>query len=115
MKNRSINQGGVFSDSQRKQIDRVAKTIFQHYQKGWQPVYKKLTSQLTQANIPQQFWSLPDLNQLSAQGGYPMEGQPQGATPSPQPATQDQEAIQWARQNPNDPRAAQILKINGIQ
>jgi len=28
---------------------------------------------------------------------------------------QDDEAIQWARQNPNDPRAAAILKANGLQ
>jgi len=28
---------------------------------------------------------------------------------------EDQEAVDWARQNPNDPRSAQILKLHGIQ
>lgn len=31
------------------------------------------------------------------------------------PSPQDQAAINWARQNPNDPRAQQILQINGVR
>ncbi len=44
--------------------------------------------------------SIPDVNNLSA---------PQKPSPHPQ----DLQAIQWAQQNPNDPRSAAILKANG--
>jgi hypothetical protein len=30
-------------------------------------------------------------------------------------STEDSEAIKWAKSNPNDPRAQQILKLNGVQ
>lgn len=32
-----------------------------------------------------------------------------------QPSGEDQEAIQWATQNPNDPRAQAILKLHGVK
>lgn len=45
--------------------------------------------------------------------------QPQQAAQAPaQPAaqaSQDQEAVNWARSNPNDPRSAAILRQNGVQ
>jgi hypothetical protein len=34
---------------------------------------------------------------------------------SPEVHPQDSQALDWAKKNPNDPRSAQILKINGIQ
>jgi hypothetical protein len=41
---------------------------------------------------------------------------PAPQTPQPQQLTpQDQAAIQWAQQNPNDPRAARILQLHGIK
>jgi hypothetical protein len=30
------------------------------------------------------------------------------------PHTQDSEAVKWAKQNPKDPRAVKILKLNGL-
>lgn len=38
---------------------------------------------------------------------------PSDATISAQPHAQDSEAVAWAKSNPNDPRSAQILKLNG--
>jgi hypothetical protein len=38
-----------------------------------------------------------------------------GAPPASPLQPQDQQAIQWAQSNPNDPRSAQILKLHGIQ
>jgi hypothetical protein len=35
--------------------------------------------------------------------------------PPSQSGSGDQEAIDWAKQNPNDPRAKEILRMNGIQ
>lgn len=34
-------------------------------------------------------------------------------SPTGKPASEDEAALQWARQNPNDPRAAAILRANG--
>ncbi len=39
--------------------------------------------------------------------------QPSNAS-TPQLSTQDQQAIQWAKSNPKDPRAAQILQMHGM-
>lgn len=39
-----------------------------------------------------------------------------GSWDKPQAATeQDSEAVQWAKQNPNDPRAREILRLNGAK
>lgn len=56
-------------------------------------------------------------------GGNPaidtLKGQLPGAIQPPAPAIaphpQDDVAIQWAQSHPNDPRAAQILKIHGVR
>lgn len=42
----------------------------------------------------------------------PRQGQQQSTQAVSHP--QDSEAVNWARQNPNDPRSAQILKANGL-
>jgi len=59
--------GGTLSNSQRDQIQSIAKAIYANYQKGYQPVYDQVTQQLTAAGIPKAFWTMPDLNNLSAQ------------------------------------------------
>jgi hypothetical protein len=59
--------GGVLSNDQRNQIQTIAKAIYANYQKGYQPVYDQVTSQLKAAGIPEAFWTIPDLNKLSAQ------------------------------------------------
>lgn len=62
-----LGNGGVLSDNQRQQIQKIAKAIYANYQKGYQPVYDQVTAQLKAAGIPKQFWTIPDLNNLTAQ------------------------------------------------
>ncbi len=61
-----LQNGGVLSDNQRKQIRQIANDIFANYRKGYQPVYEQAASQLKAAGIPEQFWTIPDLNKLNA-------------------------------------------------
>ena len=61
-----FQNGGTLSDSQRQQIQKIATAVFANYQKGYQPVYDKATAQLKAAGIPEAFWTIPDLNNLSA-------------------------------------------------
>lgn len=48
------------------------------------------------------------------QASAPIAGTSQ-STPKPQMSAQDQQALQWARANANDPRAKQILQKLGVQ
>lgn len=64
-----LQNGGVLSDNQRQQIQKIAGAIYANYQKGYQPVYDQVTSQLKASGIPEAFWTIPDLNNLSAQIG----------------------------------------------
>lgn len=66
--NKVLN-GGVLSTSQRSQIQSIAQSIYANYAKGYQPVYDQATAQLKAAGIPQAFWTIPDLNNLSGQSG----------------------------------------------
>ncbi len=61
-----LGTGGVLSDTQRNQIQQLAQNIFSSYQKAYQPVYDQATSQLQAAGIPKAFWTIPDLNTLTA-------------------------------------------------
>lgn len=65
-----LSTGGVLSNTQRNQIQTIAQNIYANYQKGYQPVYDQVTSQLQAAGIPKAFWTIPDLNTLATQGGY---------------------------------------------
>ena len=65
-----LSTGGVLSDTQRTQIQQIAKAVYANYAKGYQPVYDQVTKQLQDAGIPAAFWTIPDLNNLSQQGGY---------------------------------------------
>lgn len=62
-----FKNGGVLSNNQRQQIQSIAQAIFANYQKGYQPVYDQATSQLKAAGIPEAFWTIPNLNNLSGQ------------------------------------------------
>ncbi len=64
-----LKNGGVLSDSQRKQLSTIASAIFENYKKEYQPIYDQASKQLTAAGIPKAFWTIPDLNTLSVQGG----------------------------------------------
>lgn len=53
-------------------------------------------------------------------GGSPTQNAPQttpavSSGPVAQPHPQDSVAVQWAKNNPGDPRAQKILKLNGVQ
>ncbi len=48
------------------------------------------------------------INALAERAGLRGPAQPKG-----QPTPHDLQAVQWAKANPNDPRAAKILKLNG--
>lgn len=61
-----LKNGGVLSDSQRSQIQKIATAIYDNYKTGYQPVYDQATAQLTAAGIPEAYWTIPDLNTLSA-------------------------------------------------
>jgi hypothetical protein len=61
-----FKNGGVLSDNQRQQIKEIANNIYENYRKGYEPVYEQATSQLKGAGIPEQFWTIPNLNKLNA-------------------------------------------------
>jgi hypothetical protein len=80
-----FRNGGVLSNNQRKQIQEIAKAIYANYKKGYQPVYDQATKQLKAAGIPEAFWTIPDLNNLSAVYEQPGTPAPAPAAPSPAP------------------------------
>lgn len=52
---------------------------------------------------------------LATQGGQPQQRAPAQAAPAKQMSAHDQQAAAWAKANPNDPRAAQIMQKLGAQ
>lgn len=73
LKNKAAN-GGVLSTKQRAEMVQLAHSVYQGYQKVYQPLYNEATTKLQGAGIPKSMWTIPDLNSLSAQSGYPMGG-----------------------------------------
>lgn len=61
-----LQNGGVLSDQQRKDIREIANRTYAKYKEGYQPLYDEATSKLTAAGIPKPFWTIPDLNKLNA-------------------------------------------------
>lgn len=70
-----FQNGGVLSNNQRKQIRDIANNVYANYRSGYQPVYDRAVAQLKAAGIPEQFWTIPDLNKLN--GGQARVGAPQ--------------------------------------
>lgn len=68
-----LKNGGVLSDNQRQQIQDIAKGIYANYRKGFQPIYDEVTDKLRTADIPEQFWSLPNYSKLADQALAPSE------------------------------------------
>jgi hypothetical protein len=64
---KKAQNGGVLSDSQRKQAFDLANQVFKNYQNAYTPIYKQATAQLSQAKIPQSLWTIPDWNTLVGQ------------------------------------------------
>lgn len=69
-----LGTGGVLSADQRKQIQTIANSIYANYAKAYQPIYDQVTKQLTDADIPKQFWTMPDLNALAKASGLSIPG-----------------------------------------
>jgi hypothetical protein len=80
-----LRNGGVLSDNQRHQVQQIAGKIYENYRRGYQPVYDQVTKQLRESGIPEQFWSLPDLNNLGQQAIQNIGG---GAFPAGSGSTQ---------------------------
>lgn len=60
-----LANGGVLSDDQRQQIQKIATAVYDNYKQGYQPVYDQATAQLKASGIPEAFWTIPDLNKLN--------------------------------------------------
>ncbi len=63
---KKLAEGGVLSDSQRQQIYELGQKSYSNLKIGYQPIYDKAVEKLQGSQIPEQFWTLPDLNTLSA-------------------------------------------------
>lgn len=81
-----LKNGGVLSDSQRQQILAMGKEIASNYQKGLKPIYERATKQLKDANIPERYWTIPDINSFAELSGF--GGGASGATNSHSSAKQ---------------------------
>lgn len=78
-----FKNGGVLSDNQRGQIKEIANNIYSNYKKGYQPVYDQAVSQLRAAGVPEAFWTIPDLNKLTAGSDKIGDGGSSGAQVAP--------------------------------
>lgn len=63
---KKLAEGGVLSDDQRQQIIKLGHASYENLKKGYQPIYDKAVEKLQASGIPEQFWTLPDLNTLSS-------------------------------------------------
>src|SRR5262249_41670354 len=68
-KNYMNANGGVLSNSQRKQLIDVAHAVYKGYQQMYQPVYDDAIRRLKAQGIPEEYWNIPDLNKLSNAAG----------------------------------------------
>ena len=64
-----FSTGGILSSDQRQQIVTIANSIYANYAKQYQPIYDTVSQQLTDAQIPKEFWTMPDLNDLAQRSG----------------------------------------------
>lgn len=63
---KKLASGGVLSDAQRQQVYELGQKSYANLKIGYQPIYDQATKQLVASQIPSEFWTLPDLNTLSA-------------------------------------------------
>ncbi len=73
---KKLASGGVLSEDQRQQVYKLAQITYGNLKKGYQPIYDQGVKQLKGAGIPEQFWTLPNLNELSALSETAVTGQP---------------------------------------
>lgn len=69
-----LTTGGVLSDDQRKQIKTIADAIYANYAKEYQPIYDAATKKLKDSKIPENLWTIPDLNSLAKDSGLTIPG-----------------------------------------
>lgn len=60
-----LKTGGVLSDDQRNQIVKIANSVADNYRSSFQPLYDRVSKQLTDAGVPKPFWTIPDLNAIA--------------------------------------------------
>lgn len=80
-----LGTGGVLSNEQRNEIHEIAGNIYQGYRQTYQPIYDHAAAQLTAANIPKAFWTIPDLNALGDEQMAAGNPAPSPAAPRPSP------------------------------
>ena len=66
--NRVGGRGGALSAQQRKEIRDLAEATMNEYKKSYGPMYNELSEKLTAANIPKQFWTIPNLENIQSGG-----------------------------------------------
>ncbi len=72
-----FKNGGVLSNDQRQQVSTIANQIYANYQKGYQPIYEAAAAKLKAANIPEAFWTIPNLNAINGAGAGGGNAHPQ--------------------------------------
>lgn len=101
-----LRNGGALSPDQRQQVKKVSDEIIKNYAKSYQPIFEKASAQLTEAKIPKQFWTMPDLNDLAKR---------RTELDAVGDKSQSDAALAWANANPKDPRAAAIKAKLGVK
>ena len=66
--NRVGGRGGALSAQQRKEIRNLSEATMNEYKKSYGPMYNELSEKLTAANIPEQFWTIPNLENIQSGG-----------------------------------------------
>lgn len=64
---RIAGKGGILSPQDRVEIRDLAHEVFEKYKAGFRPLYNEVTGKLRGANIPETFWTIPNLESLSDQ------------------------------------------------
>lgn len=90
---KKLAEGGVLSDVQRAQIQKIAKKTVDNYKKGYQPVYDQATKQLRDAQIPEYLWTIPNLNKLASLSGAGASSDTTTVTPTNPQTAQDFSAM----------------------
>lgn len=102
----SVTEGTMLTDNQRQELIKVMKmrvdTAKQSYDKIRRPVLQRIESK--------------NIHQSKVDPAFDFEAPSEGKTAPAAPAAhkQDKEAIEWAKANPSDPVAKEILKENGL-
>lgn len=88
-------------------LKQISKVIKDSYAQKVQPIYNKYATRLSD------FYEIPmdvAYRAMDAGEGYSTKG-----SNVSQNGSQDNEAVAWAKANPNDPRAKEILQLNGVK